>query len=175
MSAAFEGLDKAIRDHLKAILAGSGLPEGPESLELLAEGWLEKERAYDDQVASMGMSGADEALDPSRGFLAITYSGSLVAVGPDEGGERRAVYVSIDRRRDVPGRAESDDAVLDGPVAVGREIAFAKGPVKKSSAVYRLALLPAALALVDQNEKLEEATVALTKEFQAVDETRLDG
>ncbi len=46
--------------------------------------------------------------------------------------------------------------------------------MQKSSAIYRLAILPAALALSDQNERLDEATMSLTREFQAVDETRLD-
>ena len=174
MSEVFDGLDRAVRDHLEIIREGSGLPAGERSLELLAEGWREKESAFERQASAMGMEMADRAQDSGRGFLALTLSGSLVAVGPDEAGRRRAVYVSIDRRRDVPARAESDQAVLDGEVAAGSEIVFGKGPVKKSSAVYRLAVLPAALELEHQNERLEEATVALTKEFQAVDETRID-
>lgn len=174
MKKAFTGLEKAIQDHLKMICETGGLPDGDESLEALALGWLEKEQAFDDQARSLGMEKADESQDPARGFLALTYSGSLVAVGPADNGKRRAVYVSIDRRRDVPARAESDDAVISGNIAAGREIVFERGPVRKSSAVYRLALLPAALALTDQNERLNEATVALTREFQAVDETRID-
>ncbi len=175
MSGIFAGLDPAVREHLEAIREGSGLPAGEKSLEILAEGWREKETAFDRQAESMGMESSERLSDSKRGFLALTMSGSLVAVGPDEKGRRRAVYVSIDRRRDVPSRAESDDAVLGGEVIKGGEILFKKGPVKKSSAVYRLAVLPAALALEYQNEKLDEATVALTREFQAVDETRIDG
>ncbi len=174
MSGIFESLEPAIQEHLKVIRETSGLPEGDTSLELLAEDWREKEGAFDDQARSMGMDQAEECKDSSRGFLALTYSGSLVAVGPENGDKRKAVYVSIDRRRDVPARAESEDAVLGGSVVCGHEIVFEKGPVKKSSAIYRLALLPSALALSDQHERLDEATVALTKEFQAVDETRFD-
>ncbi len=174
MGGNFESLDPAIKEHLRLIRESSGLPEGSVSLELLSEGWHDKEKAFDDQVRSMGMTNAENCNDSARGFLALTYSGSLVAVGPEDNGRRRAVYVSIDRRRDVPSRAESDDAVLGASVSCGQEIVFDRGPVKKSSAVYRLALLPAALASIDQNERLEEATMALTKEFQAVDETRFD-
>ncbi|MCK5248879.1 MAG: hypothetical protein KAJ98_02885, partial [Spirochaetaceae bacterium] len=154
MSDVFKSLEPAIQEHLKVIRETSGLPESDTSLELLAEGWKEKEGAFDDQARSMGMDQADECKDSSRGFLALTYSGSLVAVGPDNGGSRRAVYVSIDRRRDVPARAESEDAVLGASVVCGQEIVFDKGPVKRSSAIYRLALLPSALALNDQNERL---------------------
>ncbi|PIE04216.1 MAG: hypothetical protein CSA76_05420 [Spirochaetales bacterium] len=174
MSSAYGSLENAIQDHLRAICESSGLPEGDASLEMLAEGWLEKNRAFSEQAAEMDMEIADKCDDASRGFLALTYSGSLVAVGPDSGGSRRAVYVSIDRRRDVPARAESDDAVLGNTAEVGRELIFEKGPVKQSSVVYRLAILPAALALPVQNERLNEATVALTREFQAVDETKID-
>ncbi len=174
MSGVFESLESSIKEHLNVIRASSGLPQDSRSLELLAEGWREKEKAFDDQARSMGMEQAEKCKDSSRGFLALTYSGSLVAVGPEDGGVRRAVYVSIDRRRDVPSRAESEDAVLGKSVSCGREITFKKGPVKKSSAVYRLALLPSALALPEQNNRLDEATLALTKEFQAVDETRIE-
>jgi len=174
MSGVFNSLESRIQEHLRVIRASGGLPQDDKSLELLAEGWRNKEQAFDDQARNMGMVQAEEYGDSGRGFLALTYSGSLVAVGPDEGGRRRAVYVSIDRRRDVPSRAETEDAVLGESVSCGREIVFEKGPVKKSSAVYRLAILPEALALTDQHERLEEATLALTREFQAVDETRFD-
>ncbi|MDF1568389.1 MAG: hypothetical protein RQ801_03095 [Spirochaetaceae bacterium] len=174
MGKIFTNLDTAIQNHLRMIRESSGLPDDDDSLELLARGWREKESAFIEQVGTMGMEAADEATDLRRGFLALTQSGSLVAVGPDNNGARRAVYVSIDRRRDVPARAESEDARISGEVAKGKEIIFDKGPVKQSSAVYLLALLPSALALTDQNEKLDEATLALTKEFQAVDETRFD-
>jgi len=174
MSSTYDSLDPAIRDHLRMIRDAGGLPEGDETLELLAEGWREKERAFDEQASSMGMTMSEECRDSARGFLALTYSGSLVAVGPDESGRRRAVYVSIDRRRDVPARSESEEARVSGDVRVGAEIQFDPGPVKKSSSVYRLAVLPPALALEDQRERLDEATVALTREFQAVDDTRFD-
>jgi len=174
MGEIFDSLEPAIQDHLKIIRETSGLPGSDTSLELLAEGWKEKEKAFDEQAASMGMEKCLECEDTGRGFLALTYSGSLVAVGPSDGGKRRAVYVSIDRRRDVPTRAESDNAAVEGFVSCGREIVFRNGPVKKSSAIYRLALLPSALALIDQNKRLDEATMALTREFQAVDGTGID-
>ena len=174
MGEIFDSLEPAIQDHLKIIRETSGLPGSDTSLELLAEGWKEKEKAFDEQAVTMGMERCQECEDTGRGFLALTYSGSLVAVGPSDGGKRRAVYVSIDRRRDVPSRAESDNASVDGLVSCGREIVFRNGPVKKSSAIYRLALLPSALALIDQNKRLDEATMALTREFQAVDGTGID-
>jgi hypothetical protein len=171
MNSVYESLEPAIQDHLKIIRETSGLPDSDTSLELLAEGFKEKESAFDEQTAALGMERVEECEDPRRGFLALTYSGSLVAVGPADGGRRRAVYVSIDRRKDVPSRAESENSAVEGTVSCGREIVFRKGPVKKSSAVYRLALLPSALAIADQHDRLDEATVTLTREFQAVDGT----
>ncbi|MCG8452469.1 MAG: hypothetical protein MI717_04725, partial [Spirochaetales bacterium] len=94
-------------------------------------------------------------------------------IGPQQDGKRRAVYVSIDRRRDVPSRVEHENAILSGSVQVGCEIVFNQGPVKQSSAVYRLALLPEDLPALDQNTRLDEATLVLTREFAAVDGTRM--
>ena len=142
MRTSFAELDPAIQEHLKSIGEFASLPPGEASLETLAACWLEKERAFDDRVRAMAMESVDESEDPDRGFLALTFSGSLVAAGPISNGGRRAVYLSIDRRRDVPSRVESEDALLDGPVVRGRELSFRRGPVKRSSAVYRLALLP---------------------------------
>ncbi len=42
MGKKFDSLDNFIQDHVKQLLKSSRLPEGDESLETLATGWLEK-------------------------------------------------------------------------------------------------------------------------------------
>ncbi len=90
MKKTFSGLEPAIQNHLKMICETGGLPDGDDSLEALALGWVEKEKAFDDQAQSLGMESVRESEDASRCFLALTYSGFLVAVGPSESGKRRA-------------------------------------------------------------------------------------
>lgn len=168
MSSLFSTLDPAIQAHLVTLSPDEGALEG------MAAGWLEKERAFVEESGGLGMESVDECLEPACGFLALTYSGSLVAVGPLSGKTRRAVYVSIDQRRGVPGRAESEQTVLADTAAVGRELVFSTGPVKRTSAIYKLAILPSVLTAAKQNQLLDEATLTLTKEFQAADDNRMD-
>ncbi len=170
----FLTLDPAIQAHLISIRENLGLSSSDETMEILASGWQEKERAFLEESVGLGMESVDECSDPACGFLALTWSGSLVAVGPESKNKRRAVYVSIDRRLNVPRQAESDNAKIASTVVVGHEIVFSAGPVRQTSAVYKLAVLPAELNVRKQNKILDEATVTLAEEFQAVDNSNGD-
>ena len=88
------------------------------SLEMLAEGWREKEQAFTDQAETLGMEHVEVTGDSGRGFLALTYSGSLVAVGPGRGyGEKSGIcehrppkgcaFPSGNRRCDYRGAGEA--------------------------------------------------------------------
>lgn len=167
----FLTLDPAIQAHLASMRENLGLSSSDETMEILASGWLEKERAFLEESVGLGMESVDECSDPACGFLALTWSGSLVAVGPENKNKRRAVYVSIDRRQNVPRQAESDNARIVSTVAVGHEIVFSTGPVRQTSAIYKLAVLPPELNVGRQNKILDEATVTLVEEFQAVDDS----
>lgn len=167
----FSTLEPSIQEHLAAVRETSGLPAGQKSLEILAEGWLEKERIFLEQSMGLGMEGADKCADPHSGFLALTCSGSLVAVGPREEKNCHAVYVSISGRYNVPSRAESLNAAIIYSVAVGKEVFFANGPVQQTSPIHKLAVLAPTLAARQQNKILGEAAATLTSEFQAVENT----
>ncbi len=162
----FAALDPDIQEHLARI--GDAHPQI--SLETLAAEWLEKEKVFMNQSRALGMESAEECLDAAQGFLALTYSGSLVAVGPQAGKTRRAVYVSTERRRTVPARSQSDQAQLSGSIKVGRNIAFTSGPVKRTSPVYRLSVLPSTLKPPRQNQILEEAATNLSMDFHTIDQ-----
>ena len=86
-----EELPERIQRHLKSITASSGLPPGDESLERITENWLEKRRLFREQTALLEMRGLDtfDVADP-RGVLLLTYSGSLVSLGPPEPGGAEA-------------------------------------------------------------------------------------
>lgn len=173
MKKKFMRLDKAIQEHLISICKSAGLKCNDKSLEILASEWMAKERVFLEQSQVMGLEGVEACGDSERGFIALTYSGSLMAIGPESKGSRRAVYVSINRRQDVPSRAEVDNAVLDGAVEVGKEIIFSSGPVQRSSAVYKLAILPKSIRVEEQNTILDEATLTLTSNFQSLNEASI--
>jgi hypothetical protein len=168
----FDKLSDTIKRHLRQIIKTSGLPEGDDSLELLAQGWLEKEQAFDDQVLERRMEIVESVpRDEEQGFLLMTYSGSLLTFGPLQGEGRMAEYTSIGLRQDVPETAEEEVAVLAEDVNLDDVVKFEKGPVKQSSPVFKIAMAPEEMDAEEQMELLSDVTQVLTEDFLEVNKT----
>ena len=92
-----------IQSHLRQITKTSGLPDTEDSVELIAQGWLEKKELFEKQVGEMQMEDV-ELLErqEERGCLAMTYSGSLLNIGPLRGGGAQG---GVRGDRAAPGRA----------------------------------------------------------------------
>ncbi len=158
-----------IQSHIREITHSSGLPDTDESVDLIAEGWLEKKERFERLTRRMHMEEADilEADDP-RGCLAMTYSGSLLSIGPVRDGGRTVQYASIGLRRDVPESAQKEGSQLKDDARVGSPATFAVGPITSSSPVFKIALTSEELDLHAQEEQVTRATQALTREFVTV-------
>ena len=91
-----------IQSHLRQITKTSGLPDTEDSVELIAQGWLEKKELFEKQVGEMQMEDV-ELLErqEERGCLAMTYSGSLLNIGPLVGEGRKVEYAAIGLRQDA--------------------------------------------------------------------------
>ena len=147
-----------LHSHLKAIAKSSKLGEGEEALEKIAQGWLEKEKIFGEETGKQDMEEMDSlAQDDERGALALTYSGSLVNIGPLTDGVRKVVYTSIGMRTDAPDKAENDESKLGGDIAVDDVIKFETGPVKSTSQIFKIAVCKADLSAEDQEEALTQA------------------
>lgn len=172
MSSTYKKLEEKIQDHLKMILVSSGLEDSEQSLESLAVAWREKEEAFTRQIEKMDMIEVDTVVadDPS-GFMALTYSGSLIGAGPQTEAGRTVLYASVGLRKDVPEKAEKTGSTIQGSVEKGNPILFAIGPVKQSSPAYRLAKVTDKMAIEDQSEKISEATLVIAEEFIDVNKT----
>ena len=83
-----------IRDHLRQITKTSGLPDTEDSVEMIAQGWLEKkERSKRSPAHELEEVELLEQAD-ERGCLAMTYSGSLLNIGPVRDGARWSTRAS---------------------------------------------------------------------------------
>ena len=110
----YEQLDVTVAEHLANLRKSIEVQDDEEALELLAKGWIEKEEAFARQILDRRME-MIESFDPEEnegGVLLLTYSGSLLTVGPQGEGGRKASYASIGMREDVPDFAESEDSEL---------------------------------------------------------------
>jgi hypothetical protein len=103
--------------------------------------------------------------DDEQGCLAMTYSGSLLNIGPvrDEG--RNVQYASIGLRQDVPETASREGASLVGDVNVGQPVSFSGGPIQSSSPIFKIAITTGDLDAEEQEEQITKATLILTEEF----------
>ncbi len=105
-----------------------------------------------------------------RGCLAMTYSGSLLSVGPLREGGRMAQYASVGLRKDVPEAARKEGSQLAGDVRVGAPVAFSVGPIASSSPVLKIAATREDMDLEEQERQVAKATELATQEFVKVNQ-----
>jgi hypothetical protein len=159
-------LPSEIQIHIKGITQSAGLPDEPESYERIAQAWLEKKQTFEEQISSRGMIELDTlAVDDPKGAVVLTYSGSLVLIGPLMNGSRKAAYNSIGIRKNVPDAMVKENAILAADIKVGAPIGFEVGPVKSTSAVFKIAVCEDKLEAEEQADKISEVTVIMTNEF----------
>jgi hypothetical protein len=158
-----------IQGHIRQITKTSGLPDTEDSVELIASGWLEKKELFEKQMADMRMEEVETLpRDEERGCLVMTYSGSLLNIGPLREEGRHVEYASVGLRQDVPETAAKDGSQLSGDVVVGAPVDFAQGPIQSSSPVFKIAAANPDLDLAAQEKQISKATQILTKEFVEV-------
>jgi hypothetical protein len=155
-----------IQDHIRQITRTSGLPDTEDAVDMIAQGWLEKKHRFEKILARMELEEI-ETLPKSdeRGCLVMTYSGSLLNIGPLRDQGRMAQYASIGLRKDVPETAVNAGSELAADVVVGAPVSFTKGPISSSSPAFKVAVSSEELNLDEQENLITKATRALTKEF----------
>ncbi len=172
MGESFAKVSEEVQNHLKQLSGSVVLPEGEDALELLASGWLEKEASFMSQVEEENLEEVETfSPDEAKGGLIMTYSGSLLTLGPlgEEG--RNVEYVSIGLRTDVPESTRSEGSAIDGEITVGEPVQFKDGPILKSSPVYKIAVVQEELPLEAEEELLSNVTQVLADEFAEVNKT----
>lgn len=168
----FDDLPEAIRKQLLSLIQDTGLPGNEETRDRLAVIWEEKYRLFTGQIGSLGMELVPElGRDDPRGAVLLTYSGSLISLGPVRGKSRWLEYASIKLRTDVPELVRGDKASLSGPIRLDQAAVFEGCPVKRSSALFRIAVCPEGLSADDQERRIREATIYLTNGFVKLNRT----
>jgi hypothetical protein len=80
-------------------------------------------------------------------------------------GYRKAGYNSIGIRKNVPDSMVQENSKLATEVAVNSPIEFEVGPVKSTSAIFKIAVCKGDLDAIEQEEKISRVTVIMTHEF----------
>jgi hypothetical protein len=168
----FEGLSVHIQDHVKQITKSSGLPASDENHELMAKAWVEKSDCF---LQNMAENKLEEVTffsrDEPRGALLLTYSGSLLTIGPLVDGIRRCEYTSIGLRTDVPASAVEEASVLSSDFELDEVAGFSKGPIKKSSPLFKIAMSKDVLEPEEEEALLTQISQAVAEDFVEVNKT----
>jgi len=158
-----------VQEHLRQITKTSGLPDTEDSVELIAQGWLEKKELFEKQASEMQLEDVELLeQEEERGCLAMTYSGSLLNIGPLVGGGRKVEYAAIGLRQDVPATAAKEGSQLARDLVAGAAAEFSPGPIQSSSPIFKIAAANPDLSPAAQEKQITKATRILTKEFVEV-------
>ncbi len=168
----FDTLEPIIQDHIRQISKTSGLPSTPETLDLMADAWIEKKKCFEaaleeNNLEEVSFFGRAEA----KGALMLTYSGSLINLGPMVDDSRRCEYASIGLRTDVPASAVEESSVLSADVEADAPAQFEKGPIKASSPVFKIAVAREQLPAEDEEALLTQVSQNLAEDFVEVNKT----
>ncbi|MCK5672696.1 MAG: hypothetical protein KAH95_04935, partial [Spirochaetales bacterium] len=116
----FAQVSEDVQNHLKQLVGTVNLPAGEDALEILSKGWLEKEEIFNSQILERKLEESDSfAVEEPRGGLIMTYSGSLLTIGPIADDGRKVEYASVGLRTDVPESAEKDGSVISMDILQG--------------------------------------------------------
>jgi nucleoid DNA-binding protein len=166
MGEIFNQLPENIQVHLKQITESSGLPDSEDSIELIAQNWVEKKELFEAQIRSLGMSEVEtfEKVD-ERPVLLLSYSGSLISIGPLAGESRWIEYASIKLRSDVPNVVSIPESDLEKDIHIDAEAVFTRGKMKQTSSLLKIAVCSSDVPLEKQEKRVREAMIFLTNSF----------
>jgi len=158
-------IDKTVKEHLVKLLNEINPDPSDELIEQASNDWLAKMDIFTSQCHLLKMSETDEFSAGNRnGFLALTYSGSLIALYPDRDG-RRLEYASLKLRTDIPAFISSEAAVITKDLEQGSPIHLDNSKIQHTSAVYRIMAFDEETDFSDQSNRLNEAMIYLTGNF----------
>jgi len=167
-------LNTAIKAHLQGLIRSSGLPETEDSLAEMTRVWFEKKDMFEAQIKALDMLDLERfSADDPRGVLLLTWSGSLLSMGP-RGGDRsgrRTEYASIELRTDVPHLAMSEQGELESDLTLAQPATLRGGPVSRTSPLLTIAACDPAVPPEEQEKRIREATIFLTNGFVRINRT----
>jgi hypothetical protein len=163
-----------LHGHIRSVTKSSGLSYSEESVEKIAKAWLDKKAIFEEQTSNSDMEDVTFlAKDDKRGALAMTYSGSLINIGPLVNNLRKVVYTSVGMRTDAPDTAEEEKSEVVADIKADEIIEFKVGPVKSTSKVFKIAACNSSLSPKEQETSLTEVMTIVEDKMIEVNKTVL--
>lgn len=159
-------LPEKIRKHLEGLLSSTELARTPQSLDTLAANWIAKKELFEAMAKNLSLETVErlETTD-GRAALLLTYSGSLLGLGPVVENGRSLEYASIKLRSDIPEIVACENALVADAIAIDSSASFTNAPIKSTSALHRIAVCAPGVETEEQNKRIREAMIFLTNAF----------
>lgn len=162
--ATISNIPENIETHLKAL--HSSLENKEVTLDDLKNMWSEKEKLFEKQTRSLGMVEVKKLIkDEYRGFLLLTFSGSLISAYCTKDKFRRIEYASIKLRNDVPDVLTTEKTSLENDIMINNSAVFTEGSIQKTSAIYKVLTFKDDIPKQEMDNRIREATIFLTNGF----------
>ncbi len=172
----FDKIPANLQNHVKGLVKSVKVEEGVDALEKVSQAWLEKKSVFEEKIGEMNMEEVNELpAEDAKGALALTYSGSLVNIGPLIDGVRTVKYSSIGFRTNTPESAESEKSKLAGDVSVDNIIKFEGGPVKSTSQIFKIAVCKDEdLSPEEEHQTIFDTATMIEEEFIEVNKNMME-
>ncbi len=157
-----------VREHLSSLASDEGRASDSEFLAELEANWQQKAELFREQAQSVRLDMVDSLpADDPRGALILTYSGSLLSIGPDTDRTlgRWLEYASIKLRTDVPDVVTDRGISIAGGVRLGAPIQIAGSQISRTSKVFSIAACPGDLDEDAQEKRIRESAIFITNGF----------
>jgi len=174
MNTVIQTVPDLVAEHLREAASRFGLENSETTYLSLEKGWTEKMIVFEQEMSDLGMQDTAE-FDPldERAALFLTYSGSLLSLGPIVDGAREIRYTSIGFRKDVPESLVLDNANIAEPAFLGKPVSFKEGPIKQTSPLYKIVVPPASMEKEDQTCLIEDAVTVISEKFSDMNQDLL--
>ncbi len=161
-------LPKEVKRHLTGLAAELDREDDEAFLLELLAVWTRKATLFEDQARALHLELVDSVPrnDP-RGALVLTYSGSLLSIGPDTDKTlgRWVEYSSIKLRTDVPDVLVDHGISFADGTQIGRGVEIIGSRISKTSPAYAIAVCPQNLPEEEQEKRIRESTIFITNGF----------
>lgn len=172
----FDQLPERMKRHLESVAQQTNIGSAENALSAVVDNWFEKTHLFNEQIQSLHMTREELfSRTDSRGALVLTYSGSLIVLGPASAGtasadsetspERSFEYASIALRTDVPELSSAPAVQLTGDLQIDSVASFSGAPIKQSSEILFIASFAEEPTATEQAERLRQAAIFLTNSF----------
>jgi hypothetical protein len=161
--------------HLAGLIKESQLPDNRQTMKKLSEAWLLKRALFYKMVEHENFKKVDNMpKDNKSGCIAITMSGSIIAIGPLVDNKRDIKYTSIGMRIDVPETLHVKAGRLAQDIVCEKSILFKQGPLEKTSPIMDLAVSLANASTQEQLVSLKKVNKKLQDNFIKVNKDTLE-